>query len=123
MAYPEKLRQAALNYLDKGHSYVQTAATFGIGTTTLWKWIKKLRGEGTLKDATPQRPWKKIDPVALEAYVKDNPDKMIKEYAQHFAVATSTMHNALKKLGFTRKKKLNTTKSGKKLYVWCSKKK
>lgn len=118
MAYPEKLRIAALKYLNQGNSYAQTARTFGVGTNTLCQWKRKLRRDGTLKDKPPRRPWKKIDPKALEAYVKAHPDKMLKEYADHFGVAQSSMHYALKTLGFTRKKRQNSTKSVKNLYVW-----
>ncbi|NRB10090.1 MAG: hypothetical protein HRU35_00495 [Rickettsiaceae bacterium] len=41
-----------------------------------------------------------------------NPDLYIKDYANHFGVTISCVWDALKRLGFTRKKRLYCIKSG-----------
>ncbi|MHC5226038.1 IS630 transposase-related protein [Ignatzschineria sp. LJL83] len=46
-----------------------------------------------------------MDPEKLSAFIKDNPDAYLSELAEEFQCATSSIHEALVKLGFTRKKK------------------
>ena len=42
---------------------------------------------------------------ALEKYVKEHPDAFLREIASHFGCGKDAVARALKKLGFTRKKK------------------
>jgi hypothetical protein len=42
---------------------------------------------GTLKDDPSKRAWKKLNPKALEEYVKYNPDLLLSDYAKHFGAS------------------------------------
>ena len=70
--------------------------------------MEKKQATGSLEDPVHKRNFKKIDPVKLQAYVLEHPDAYLSELAKVFQCATSSIHEALVKLNFTRKKKSNT---------------
>lgn len=104
MAYSIKFREEVLRHIEKGHSVYQTAKLFAVSTCAIGLWQKK-QAAGCLEDVVRQRNFKKIDPVKLEAYVKEHPDAYLTELAAEFNCATSSIHEALTKLGLVRKKK------------------
>ena len=71
MSYDIKYRQRALEYWNGGHSKAETAAVFGVGTTTLQSWKSKLNKTGTLVPKKRKETWRKIDPEKLRKYVED----------------------------------------------------
>lgn len=52
----------------------------------------------------------KLDYNQLKEFVKENPDAFLREYAEHFNVTTVGIWSALKRLGITRKKRLQLSK-------------
>lgn len=117
MCYSIDLREKAIEFIESKGSIQEGASVFGISTRTIYNWLKKKRETGSLEDKVPSRPWRKLDPDALVAFVKAYPDFMLNEYAQHFNSKASTICEAFKRLGITRKKRLYFTKSGTKKVV------
>ncbi len=107
MSYETLFRKRTLRYLKEGHGMAETARLFGISVSSIKKW-KKMEEAGSLQDPVRNRKFKKIDPAKLEAYVIENPDAYLSEIAHIFQCATSSVHEALTKLGFKHKKKSTT---------------
>ena len=111
MAYDEKYRKRAVEYRKEGNTLEETAKVFKIGTTTLKQWIKKYEETGEIKNKPLNRPHKKIDPVALEAYVEKYPDAYLEEIAKAFGCVESAIRKALKRQKITRKKRHSDSKN------------
>ena len=106
MSYEKKFKERVLEHLGKGNTHKETAKLYGIGTTTLSQW-KRLVKEGDNLEIKPRkRKPKKIEPEQLRAYVQEHPDAYLSEIAGEFHCATSSVHEALVKLGMTRKKRV-----------------
>jgi len=104
MSYDIKYRRRAIEYWDEGHTKKETAAVFGIGTSTLQTWKSQLKKTGTLAPKKRRETWRKIDPEKLRMYVEEHPDAFQKELADIFGVRLYAIQKALKRLKITRKK-------------------
>jgi transposase len=104
MIYEKKFRQRALEYWAAGHTKTETAAVFGVGTSTLQTWKSQLNPTGNLAPKVRETPWRKIDPEKLRAYVAEHPDAFQHEIAAAFGVRLFAIQKALKRLNITRKK-------------------
>lgn len=109
---PIELREriVAARTMDK-QSMGQIAKRFRIAKGTVQNILERYRDEGTL-EPKPQNAGRKsvFSEQALgelERYVRKYPDATLEELRQSSRVQASlvTFHNALKKLGFSRKKK------------------
>jgi len=100
-----RFRKRTIEYLESGHSYRETAKTFGISTNTLNRWEKKYRTTGNLEDSPIKRRSRKIDPEQLRAYISSNPDSYQSEMAKHFGCSQQAVCKALKRDKITRKKR------------------
>ena len=88
----------------EGHTQKETAATFGVSTSTLWEWKSKLNETGDLSPKERVGKWRKIDPDKLLEYITEHPDAYQHEIAEVFGVRLFAIQNALKRLKITRKK-------------------
>jgi len=104
MAYDTKFRELVLNHIDKGHTIRDTARTFEVDAKTITNWRKLRKETGSLQDAPKEKWHKKIDPVKLAAYYKENPDSYLSEAAEVFGCSTTAIFKARKRLKITRKK-------------------
>ena len=104
MSYEVAFRKRILKCFDEGKSMAEIARLFDISVSSIKRWRKK-QESGSLKDPVRKRSFQKIDPAKLEAYVLEHPDAYLSEIAEVFQCATSSVHAALAKLGFTHKKK------------------
>jgi len=104
MGYDIKFRQRVIDYLSKGHTEKETAATFKVSTSTIWDWKSKLNETGTLAPKKRKETWRKIDPEKLRKYVDEHPDAYQHEIAAAFGVRLYAIQKALKRLKITRKK-------------------
>lgn len=111
MSYPVQYRKRVIEYRQEGHTYADTSEIFKISTTTIQRWEKQLKEEGDLKPKEPNRPFRKIDPEKLKAYVEQHPDAYQHEIAKEFGCAQSGIQQALARLGITRKKKRKLTRN------------
>jgi transposase len=120
MAYPEKLRERALQAVRDGHSKAEVREMFGLGTNTLRAWENLEVETGSLKNRELNRSAYKIDREKLLQWYRGNPYSTNKETAIAFNCSVSGIRSAKKILGITRKKTLSNTasatgKSGKSL--------
>lgn len=105
MSYSVDLRERVITFIEEGGSKVDAARIFDLSRDTIYSWLAKKAKRGTLKDDPPKRGWKKINPEALIAYVNQNPDLTLAEYARHFEASAPSVCLAFKRLKITRKKR------------------
>jgi len=104
MSYDKRYRHLALEYWADGHTKKETAAVFGVGTSTLDRWKSQLKETGTLESKKREGSFRKIDPKKLRKYVSEHPDAYQHEIAATFGVRLFAIQKALKRLKITRKK-------------------
>ena len=112
MSYPEQYRKRTIEYKQEGHSLEETSETFKVAVSTIRRWEQQLQEKGNLKPKVPKRPWRKIDPEKLRAYVAEHPEATQKEMAKEFGCVQSAIQGALERLKITRKKKDNIRRAG-----------
>ena len=101
MTYPTKFRKQAFYVKEKEDLTIEeTAERFGVGVASIARWKKKPEPEKTRNKAAT-----KIDMDALAKDLEENPDSFLHERAEKFSVSKSGMWSAVKRLGFTYKKK------------------
>lgn len=111
MSYSKDLREQAVKYKLKGHTLEETAEIFGVGKSSISKWVQQYKETGDLSNKPLNRGYKKIDPKELIAYVEEHPDAFQKEIAEHFDATQQGVAKALKRLKITRKKRRLPTKN------------
>jgi len=101
MTYELPHRQAALSFIEGGGSKVEASKLFNVSRDTIYRWLK-------LDDLAPkptlETRHRKIDKAALARHVEKYPDLYLRERAEHFGVRISSMHTALKAMGYRKKK-------------------
>lgn len=82
---------------------------FHISLSAINRWHQLHVKTGKLEDKKPCRRFKKLNPEMLRAYVSEHPDAYLKEIGEAFGCSDTAVLNALRRLGFTRKKRRNAT--------------
>ena len=117
MAYDEKFRKKAVEYKDSGHTFIQMKEVFGITSRSYYEWKRNKEQSGFYvlpKEGKATRK-RKIDLAELQKMVDETPDLFLKEIAEKFNCSVASVHNRLKKLKITHKKRrLPTRKNLKK---------
>jgi transposase len=109
--YSKDLKVKAMQWLEKGQSPAQVAQRFDLSVPTVYRWKNQLETQGNLDiKARSGRPCK-VKPEELEKHIKNNPDSYAREIARKMGVERSTIAKAIKRYGYTRKKKAPYTKS------------
>lgn len=111
MSYPTKYRERTMEYRKEGHTLEETHQTFKVWISTIRKGEKQLEKEGNLEKKPLHRPYKKINPEKLKAYVAEHPDAYQKEIAKEFGCSATAIYLAMKRLKITRKKRRLDTRS------------
>ena len=106
MSYPVKLRELALQALQKGYTKAEINEIMGLGVNTLRDWEKLETETGSLENRPLNRGAYKIDRKKLLEYYKENPYSTNKETAVVFGCSISGIRSAKKVLKITRKKTL-----------------
>ena len=106
MAYDKKYRTRVVVYIHKGHTQAEAAEVFGVGTTSIKRWLGAYEATGTTGDGytVGNRSAKKIDPGKLETYMNEHPDAFLKEIAQAFSCCVEAARKALARGSYTLKK-------------------
>ena len=99
MSYSLDLRKRVINYLKEGGSKVQARKIFKVNRQTIYNWLA--RKELSPSCATTRR--RKLDKLALASHVRNHPDVLLRERADHFKVCISSMWMALHKINITKK--------------------
>ena len=112
--YSLDFRQKVIAALEAGHSKASLSRLMGVGTTTLTEWHNRYRatGEVAAKPGYQQGHSHKItDWEAFRAFAEQHGDKTQLEMAQLWPdeISEDTIGRALKRIGFTRKKRATAT--------------
>jgi putative transposase len=121
MAYSLDFREHVIKFIEDGGRKSKASELFSLSRPIINKWLKLKESKGSLKDNAPKRPWKKLDPEALLAYVEAHPDEKQVDYAAIFGVSKTGISEAFRRLKITRKKRPHAIKSGMKTsvkYFW-----
>ncbi|ERN42348.1 transposase [Rubidibacter lacunae KORDI 51-2] len=108
--YSEDLRLKALAAVDRGDRKSHVCRTFGIGRSTLDDWLKRRQTSGTVAHTPHYRRGPQPKIADLE-YFRDfaathghlTQEQMAQRWSQ--PISNRTIGKALKKIGFTRKKR------------------
>jgi len=109
--YSYDLREKAINAVDRGHSKSNVCRMFKISRNTLYLWLKLREQTGDFAPVIDyaRGPKPKIDDLkAFEEFAHHNGDLTHQEMALkwHKPVSKTRIGQALKRIGFSRKKKL-----------------
>ena len=103
MSYPLDFKLHTIEYR-KSHTVRETEKKLQVSVSTIYRWERQLRKEGTLDKKHLIRPCKKIDPEQFKAYMDFNPDAYLKEIAQEFNCSITAIQKALKRHNIQRQK-------------------
>ena len=122
-AYSVDLREKVLRAVDQGHPRTEIIKLFGVSRATIKRYLKQRRETGNVSvRPIPGRPSKKYPPLlaGLVAQLQAYPDATLEMHCQIWEqehglrVSTTTMGRAIRRVGWTRKKRrwvpLNATK-------------
>ncbi len=122
-AYSLDLREHVLRAVDQGYQRADIIKVFGVSRATIKRYLKQRRETGEVKAKPhPGRPPKKFAPLqaGLVAQLEAHDDATLETHCQLWQeqhgvrVSPSTMSRAIRRIGWTRKKRrwvpLNVTK-------------
>ncbi|WP_242527418.1 IS630 family transposase [Ktedonosporobacter rubrisoli] len=113
-AYSPDLRERVVRAVDQGYQRGEIIKLFGVSRATIKRYLKQRRETGHLhRKPIPGRPPNKRAPLqaGLEAQLEASPDATLAmrchfwEQTSGVRVSTNTMSRAIRRLGWTRKKK------------------
>lgn len=112
--YSQDLREKAIKAVEAGRSIIEVSDSFGISRSTLSAWRKRFKETGDYQAKTNYQQGhshKITDWSAFKAFVEQHGDKTQAEMAQLWPdkIDGDTIGKGLKKIGFTRKKRLTPT--------------
>jgi transposase len=108
------LREHVLQAVDKGYPRNEIIKLFGVSRATIKRYLKQRRETGEVKvRPIPGRPSKKFAPLqaGLTAQLQAYPDATLEFHCQLWKqehgqqVSTTTMGRAIRRMGWTRKKR------------------
>jgi transposase len=112
--YSVDLREKVLRAVDQGYPRSEIIKLFGVSRATIKRYLKQRREIGDVKmRSIPGRPSKKFAPLqaGLTAQLQAHPDATLQTHCQLWEqeygmqVSTTTMGRAIRRMGWTRKKR------------------
>jgi len=110
-AYSLDLRRRIVAYVQNGGGKTEAARRFGVGRDTVYRYLEA-DAASTLTPKTSWGHWRKLDPQRLVQHVQAHGDDTLVEMGKHFNVCKACVGKALKKMGYTRKKKHRLPRTG-----------
>jgi len=117
-AYSQDLRKRVVQAMQDGLTSIEAAAIYSVGEATARRWSQQLREEGSL--ALKSRPGRtpKLSPKVLqelEQLARATPDATREDFQGKLTtfLSVASIGRGLRKLGFTRKKRLWSRRSPK----------
>ena len=113
-AYSVDLREKVLRAVDQGNAREEIVKLLGVSAATIKRYLKQRRETGSVAPkAIPGRPPKKLGPLQAElvAQLQAHDDVRLEDHCQlweqshRVKVSTSTMSRAIRRVGWTRKKR------------------
>jgi transposase len=120
-AYSADLRAKVLRAVDQGHAREEIVKLLGVSQATIKRYLKQRRETGEVAPKPiPGRPPKKLGPLQAEllAQLQAHNDRGLEEQCRLWEqshgvrVSTATMSRAIKRIGWTRKKRQWVPASG-----------
>ena len=111
--YSPALRQKAIQSIDKCRSVSQVSRLFNISRNTLYLWLKRRRDTGSVEPTKNyHNPHNRQiqDLEHFKKFVSTRRDWTQAELGQLYGVSAKVVGRALKKIGWSRKKKTNLYK-------------
>lgn len=100
MPYSLDLRKRVIDYIENGGSVTKAAKLFQVGRASIYRWLNR----ETLEATKVKRRKRKLDWLALENDVTENPESRLIDRAKKFSVRPSAISYALRQMKITRKK-------------------
>ena len=101
-----------MNAINNGMSKHKASRMYQICRQTIYNWLELEKHTGSLSPVTGYQKGhshKLADLKDFKTYVDEFPDLTQDEYAVRFSVGSSTIGRAMKKIGYTRKKRAKPT--------------
>lgn len=99
MTYSLDFRMRAVSYVESGGRKSDACRLFSIDPKTLYHWL----GREDLRPDPATTRQRKLDKEALKVHVRDYPDALLKERADHFDVSAVAIWKALKQMRIVKK--------------------
>ncbi|MDA0780692.1 MAG: IS630 transposase-related protein [Rickettsiales bacterium] len=101
MSYSLDLRQKVVLYVNSGYSQVSAAKVFGLGESTVRRWISRNKETGDVRPLPHGGGFSsKINAADFKQYVADNPDKTLHEMGEFFGISHEGVAYNLRKHGY-----------------------
>lgn len=100
MSYGIDYRRRVVSFVAEGGSKREAARLFKISPNTVYEWLKL--GENLSPRPASVRK-RKLDKEALARHVRENPDALLRERAEHFGVHVNAIWTAMRRQGFVKK--------------------
>lgn len=99
MTYSLDLRRRVVNYVEDGGSKAAALRIYRVSIWCVYDWCKRKKLE-----AQPQLRRSRLDWEALRHHVREHPDALLRERAQHFGVKINAIWYACRQMKLTTKK-------------------
>ena len=120
MFYSLDLRKRVMSAVHSGMQKKRVCEIYNICKQTIYNWLKVEKERGHLE---PNNSFQKghshgiTDLNKFREFIDSHPDYTQEEIAKYFSVGSSTVGRALKKIGYSRKKRVKLMQKGKKKNV------
>jgi transposase len=105
MAYSVDLRSRVIDFIEAGHTQKETREVFKVGTSTIKRWLALYSETGSVEKKELERSARLYESEKLKTYMKENPDALLKEIAEHFGGSITGAFHALNREKITYKKR------------------
>lgn len=113
MGHSRDFKEREVEYFAAGHTAKEVCAIFKVARSTLYEWSEQ--AVSGFPETVRRTYVRKIDKEVLKKALEEKPDSELAELAALFGCTPQAISNALKRMGYTRKKRrLHTPKSRKK---------
>ena len=102
--YGEEIRRKVIDLLESGQTQQAVGDYLEINPRTIRNWLHRLKNQGNISPQTHGERQRKINKEALRNYIKENPDKTLKEMSDVFQVSITSIFDCLRKMSITLKK-------------------
>ena len=89
------LRKKVINFIAQGGEKREAAKVYNIGEDTIYRWLRRAKA-GDLKPKKRTKFPRKVSDKTLGAYVREHPDRTLREISQAVGLAVSNVHRHLK---------------------------
>ena len=100
MAHSIDLRRRVVDFVNEGGTKAEASRRFKVSLWCVYDWFKR-------DDLTPKKSstrHRKVDKEALRRHVRDYPDALLRERAQHFGVHINAIWYLMRRMKLTHKK-------------------